>query len=104
MVLTLKRARTYALLTMILGIAAAFSAIHANAGFLKAHPDFPAFYNAGRILNAGESLYSVQTQESLYLDLVPSTPPHSREIRLYAYSPFFALAFAPIARLPYYWA
>jgi hypothetical protein len=61
--------------------------------------DFPAFYNSGRLLNEypGSRLYDPALQHRLYLDLAPA----SSEDRFFAYTPFFAVFFSPLARLPH---
>jgi hypothetical protein len=68
-----------------------------------ANVDFPAFYNAGRILDSHSwsDLYNRELQEHLYIELVPGTPPGDPRILFFSYTPFFALVFAPLALLPY---
>jgi len=70
---------------------------------LAANVDFPAFYNAGRILDSHpwSNLYNREIQERLYIELVPATPPGDPRILFFSYTPFFALVFAPLALLPY---
>jgi len=80
-----------------------FSDFRKHPESLTASVDFPAFYNAGRILDTypWSSLYSREIQERLYIDLVPGTSPGDPKVLFFSYSPFFALLFAPIALLPY---
>lgn len=74
-----------------------------NSENLTANVDFPAFYNAGRILDSHSwsSLYDHDLQERLYIELVPNTPPGDARVLYFSYTPFFALLFAPLALLPY---
>src|SRR4029078_11340786 len=74
-----------------------------DPGNLTANVDFPAFYNAGRILDSysWHNLYNREIQERLYIELVPDTPPGDPRILFFSYTPFFALVFAPLALLPY---
>ena len=74
-----------------------------NPESFTASVDFPAFYNAGRILDSHHwsDLYNRELQERLYIELVPGTSPGDANVLFFSYSPFFALVFAPIALLPY---
>lgn len=74
-----------------------------NPESFTASVDFPAFYNAGRILDSypWSNLYNRELQERLYIELVPGTSPGDANVLFFSYSPFFALLFAPIALLPY---
>ncbi len=102
-ILTLERARLYAVLTMTLVSVFVISDFRNNPASLTASVDFPAFYNAGRILDSypWSNLYNHEIQERLYIDLVPGTSPGDPAVLFFPYSPFFALLFAPIALLPY---
>jgi hypothetical protein len=97
--LTPDRARVYAVLTMVLGFSIAFSLWIATPERLTKRTDFPAFYNAGRILNEYPrgSLYKTELQRNLYREIAPA----ARTDLFFAYTPFFALFFAPLALLPY---
>jgi len=101
--LTLERARMYALSSCVLASIVALGLFWENPDRLRGAVDFPAFYNAGRIINehSWSQLYDRDLQERLYIELLPSTPPRDSEIRLFSYTPFIALLFAPLARLPY---
>jgi hypothetical protein len=66
--------------------------------------DYAAFYIAGKIQNeyGPHRLYDHELQQQLYHELLPRV---SREEGLpYANAPFLALAFRPLARLPYAWS
>jgi hypothetical protein len=99
--LTADRARAYAVLTMVLGLSVASYLIATTPERLTSSVDFPAFYNAGRIINEYPrgSLYERALQQTLYRDIAPVAA--ARTNLLFAYSPFFALFFAPLALLPY---
>jgi alpha-1,2-mannosyltransferase len=59
--------------------------------------DFPAFYVAGKIVNERPaSLYDKELQRTLYRQQVPE----ARGDLLFAYTPFFALVFSPLALFP----
>lgn len=102
--LTLERARFYALVTMLLLCSAELAGFYSNPERLITRTDFPAFYNAGRILNEGGPLYDPQLQEHLYKEMESGVTAERRSTRFFAYAPFFALIFKPLARLPYLWA
>jgi hypothetical protein len=59
--------------------------------------DYPAFYVAGSIVNEGlaDRLYDFELQASMQTDLVPDG------FLPFAYPPFAAAAYAPLALLPY---
>jgi hypothetical protein len=99
--LSLDRARLYALLTLILGCYVSVSSIWAEPERLRIATDFPAFYNAGRILNEYPrgSLYNKDLQQQLYTELVSNVPPNVN--LFFAYTPFLALFFAPLALMSY---
>lgn len=103
-VLTLDRARTYALLTFVLGTFFVTSAFIAQRERLTAKVDFPAFYNAGLILNEYPrgALYDQELQQQLYKKIAPTIP--EGKYLFFAYTPFFAFLFSPLALLPYTWA
>lgn len=70
--------------------------------------DFPAFYAAGRIVNAGEGarLYDADVQAAAQVDILPRGPaigdqPGAAHYCHFAYPPFFAVFYAPLARLPF---
>ena len=98
-VLTAERARVYAALTLVLGLSIAGYLLITTPGRLKSKADFPAFYNAGRIINEYPrgSLYKGELQQRLYREIVPD----AKTYLFFAYTPFFAIVFAPLARLPY---
>jgi len=62
--------------------------------------DYPAFYAAGRMLNAGhpEQIYSVPAQEKAQQDLFPPT---QQGWLLFPYPPHFAVFYQPFALLPF---
>ncbi len=66
-------------------------------GTLMARSDFPAFYNAGRILReyGGERLYDVELQRRLDQEAVSHRG--ERNDLLFAYTPFFAAVFYPLS-------
>jgi len=99
--LTLKRARVYALLTSIIAASVVLSFAIESPQRLTGATDFPAFYNAGKILNehSSQHLYDRDLQRQLYVNLAPDAA--SRRNLYFAYSPFFALIFSPFAMLPY---
>jgi hypothetical protein len=100
--LTPERARLYAALTMALGCFVVISSFVNIPGRIRASVDFPAFYNAGRIINEypHSSLYDRNLQHALYLEVAP-TSVEDRD-RFFVYTPFFALLFAPLAMLSYF--
>lgn len=100
--LTLERARAYAIATMIVGCFLVFHNFASAPEEISGGIDFPAFYNAGRILNEYPrgDLYDQELQHRLYLEVAPS----AGDERLFAYTPFFALFFSPLALLPFFWA
>ncbi len=61
--------------------------------------DYPAFYAAGKIVSAGEhrNLYSAETQQRFQQPLLDNRS----GLLPFAYPPFVALAYAPLAQLPY---
>ncbi|HEY6242815.1 MAG TPA: glycosyltransferase family 87 protein [Pyrinomonadaceae bacterium] len=63
--------------------------------------DFPAFYNAGQIINEYPRgrLYDQELQRALYLKLAPQKAAHTN--LFFVYTPFFALVFSPLALMPY---
>jgi hypothetical protein len=63
--------------------------------------DFPAFYAAGRILAHGEAarLYDWQAQARAQTDLFPGK--NGSEFLAFAYPPYVALLYVPLAALPY---
>jgi hypothetical protein len=99
--LTPDRSLAYAVLTMIAGFGIAFSLWVNAPERLKNSVDFPAFYNAGRIINEYPrgSLYDRELQQTLYQEIAPAAA--ARTNLFFAYTPFFALFFAPLALLPY---
>lgn len=99
--LTLDRARAYAVLTALLGLTVAIALLITRPDRIRNNVDFPAFYNAGRILKdypRGE-LYNSELQQTLYHDIAPISA--ARKSLFFVYSPFFALFFLPLACLPY---
>jgi Glycosyltransferase family 87 len=103
--LTLERARVYALASLFLGCFIVFYAYARAPDEFSGGLDFPAFYNAGRILNEypREGLYDRDLQHRLYLEIVPKAAPEGVN-RYFGYAPFFALPFVPLAMLPFWWA
>jgi len=99
--LTPDRARVYAVLTMVLGLSVALYLFVNTPERLTSSVDFPAFYNAGRIINEHPrgSLYNRELQQALYMEIAPAAA--ARTNLFFVYSPFFALFFAPLALLPY---
>ena len=97
--LTLERATAYALVTMAIGCFVIFSEFYKAPQEISGSTDFPAFYNAGRILNEYPrgSLYDQKLQHQLYLEVAPQ----AADDRFFAYTPFFALFFSPLALLPF---
>lgn len=62
--------------------------------------DYPAFYAAGRIvLDDPSALYDVDTQTEWQVDLLGDQPEGS--VMYFAYPPYVALLYAPLAALPY---
>jgi len=102
-IVTLARARVYAVLTMFLVCIFVFADFRNNPENLTSNVDFPAFYNAGRILasHSWNHLYDHELQERLYIELVPGTHTGDPRVLFFSYTPFFALIFAPLALLPY---
>ena len=100
--LTLKRARFYALITMVFGVASVVIALNEHPERLTASVDFPAFYNAGKILNQYPigSLYDPDLQHRLFIELAPTAAGTNGSL-FFAYTPFFAVLFKPLAFLPY---
>lgn len=98
---TIERARFYALATFLGGCGMIFSAFIAAPQGINLGLDFPAFYDAGRIVNEypRSSLYDKDLQQRLYLEAAPTAPPGKN--LFFAYTPFFALFFAPLAVLPH---
>jgi alpha-1,2-mannosyltransferase len=99
--LTPDRARAYALLTILAGSSLALFLFVVEPQRLRDNVDFPAFYNAGRIVNEYPqgSLYNRELQRALYLQVTPRVA--TRSNLFFVYTPFFALVFAPLALLPY---
>ena len=99
--LTLDRARVYAVLTALLGLTVAVALLIATPERIRNNVDFPAFYNAGRIVKdyAGGELYNSELQQTLYGEIAPVTA--ATKSLFFVYSPFFALLFVPLAWLPY---
>jgi hypothetical protein len=62
--------------------------------------DLPAFYGAGRILRSGNAraLYDPATEEAAQRDLLPPDTPGRLP---FPYPPFVALAYVPLAALPF---
>lgn len=63
--------------------------------------DYAAFYVAGKILNehSADRLYDRALQNQLFHELMPAASPE--ESLPYAYPPFVAMLFRPLASLPY---
>lgn len=62
--------------------------------------DYPAFYAAGRIvLDDPDALYDVDVQTERQADLLGDQPEGS--VMYFAYPPYVALLYAPLAALPY---
>jgi hypothetical protein len=102
--LTLERAAVYAVATMIVGCFIIFYSFATAPQEINGTVDFPAFYVAGRILNEYPrgNLYNKDLQRKLYIETAPVSDPI---FKLYfAYTPFFALFFMPLALLPFSWA
>ncbi len=99
MILTLKRVRIYAVLVGTLGCAIPLISFWKKRERIAANTDFPAFYDAGRSLNeySGSRLYDPFLQEELRTQLAPI---QTRPL-YFAYTPFFAVLFSPLAKLPY---
>jgi len=62
--------------------------------------DFAALYVAGRMLDEhdGAGLYDIELQERVYREVVPGA---STLNRTFAYPPYIAALFSPLARLPF---
>jgi hypothetical protein len=103
--LSAERATAYAFASMVVGCFIIFYSFAKAPNEISGSIDFPAFYNAGRILNEYPqgSLYNQELQHRLYLEIVPLAAPEGVN-RYFAYTPFFALFFAPLALLPHSWA
>lgn len=103
--LTIERATAYAVASMIVGCFIIFYSFARAPQEISGGIDFAAFYNAGRILNEYPrgNLYNQELQHKLYLEVVPLAAPEGVN-RYFAYTPFFALFFAPLALLPHSWA
>lgn len=86
---------------MALGVSIVLSLWIARPERLRSSVDFPAFYNAGRIINqhSGRELYNRELQQSFYREIAPEAA--ARTNLFFAYAPFFALLFSPLALLPY---
>src|SRR5262245_6278382 len=99
---TEERVRIYALVTMVFGCFVVLSSLVESPERVAGGNDFPAFYNAGHILNEYSStrLYDRELQRQLYLELAPKAAEHRN--LFFVYTPFFALVFAPLAKLPYW--
>ncbi len=99
--LTPDRARLYAVLTIVLGLSVALYLFVTAPERLTSGVDFPAFYNAGRIILGYPrgNLYNRQLQQTLYMEIAPAAA--ARTNLFFVYTPFFALIFAPLALLPY---
>jgi len=100
-IFTPERARLYALLMIMLGCVVVVASIVESPERLTDANDFPAFYNAGRIVNeySGKNLYDSELQRRLYIETAPAAAVHRN--LFFVYTPFFALVFAPLAMLPY---
>lgn len=96
----LSHARTFALFSMLLGCWALISTFYSEPIRLRANVDFPAFYIAGQIINEGGDPYNRSRQEELYQQMAPGKVEDNR--RLFAYTPFFALLFVPLAEVSYF--
>lgn len=99
MILTLKRFRIYACLLGVLGCLIPIVSFWNKPERVAANTDFPAFYNAGRLVNeySGGQLYDPSLQEELRAKLARG---QTRPL-YFAYTPFFALLFSPLAKLSY---
>jgi hypothetical protein len=66
--------------------------------------DYAAFYMAGTILNTypADRLYDLELHDRLYHRLLPAIPPEKS--LPFPQSPFVAVWFQPLARLPYAWS
>jgi hypothetical protein len=64
--------------------------------------DYIGFYSAAALLNTAppQQLYDRQLQDRIYHDILPGDSGHLP----YFHPPFVALAFRPLARLPYAWS
>jgi hypothetical protein len=85
---TIARARFYALATFLGGCGMIFSAFIAAPQEINLGLDFPAFYDAGRIVNEYPRgrLYDKDLQQRLYLEAAPTAPPGKN--LFFAYTPF----------------
>lgn len=99
--MNLKRLAFFAVLTALFALWLTAEMTFGDPSRLRHDSDFPAFYNAGRIINNYPQghLYDQDLQRKLYFELVPNSPESS--VRYFAYTPFLAIVFAPFARLPY---
>lgn len=97
----MKRLALCAMISALIAAWLAAEMTYRDPGRLRSDSDFPAFYNAGRIVSTHPqgALYDQDRQRGLYFELVPNA--HPLNVRYFAYSPFFALVFVPIARLSY---
>lgn len=100
-IFTLDRARVYSLLAMTLGCFVVLYSFVESPERLRNGTDFPAFYIAGRILNEypNDRLYDRELQRRLYEEVAPTAA--MRTTLFFAYTPFFAPLFSPLAFLPY---
>lgn len=64
--------------------------------------DFAGYYTAARLLDAGGRLYDPSAHDKAYHQLLPGVP--EWEKLPYVYPPLVALAFRPLAALPYAWS
>jgi hypothetical protein len=97
--LDLERASLYAVATLALGAFIIFYDFSKAPQEISGSVDFPAFYNAGRIINEfpPARLYDRALQHRFYLEIAPN----SAEDRYFAYAPFFAIFFSPLSRLSF---
>jgi hypothetical protein len=99
--LTLERLRIYAVGTLMIGCLVLAALLWTQPQRLVGAADFSAFYNAGRIINehSPSDLYNRNLQRQLFAELPPGFDPN--QTAHFAYTPFFALLFSPLALLPY---
>lgn len=99
------RTRVYPVAVLVaLAIAVTFAALMASGSNSPADVvggDYPAFYGAGRIALDGDwdQLYDLDRQIDAQRDLYPAGDEES--VWFFAYPPQVALAYAPLASLPY---
>src|SRR5690349_1999618 len=100
-IFTSDRVRFYGFLLIFFGCFVVITSLIESPQRLTDANDFPAFYNAGRILNehSGVNLYDSNLQRRMYVEIAPAAALHRN--LFFVYSPFFALVFAPLAKLPY---